>query len=65
MNVAGISRSAPLDGADEGSLDAMWTSNVKGPRRAIRAALPHLRAVGTGRVLNIASMSGNTNRPND
>jgi NAD(P)-dependent dehydrogenase (short-subunit alcohol dehydrogenase family) len=29
--------------------------NVKAPFRLIRAALPHLRATGTGRVINIAS----------
>jgi len=58
VNAAGISRPSPLDGDDEAAIDAMWEVNVKGPLRAIRAALPHLRASGTGRVLNIASLSG-------
>jgi NAD(P)-dependent dehydrogenase (short-subunit alcohol dehydrogenase family) len=31
---------------------------VKGPLRAIRAALPHLRAAGHGRLVNIASTDG-------
>ncbi len=58
VNAAGISRASPLDDDDETAIDAMWDVNVKGPLRAIRAALPHLRASGTGRVLNIASLSG-------
>ncbi|MCC6717448.1 MAG: SDR family NAD(P)-dependent oxidoreductase [Acetobacteraceae bacterium] len=57
VNAAGISRPVPLDSDDEAGLDDMWAVNVKGPLRAIRAALPHLRAGGTGRVLNIASLS--------
>jgi NAD(P)-dependent dehydrogenase (short-subunit alcohol dehydrogenase family) len=59
VNAAGISvPRTRLDEADETGLDAMWRVNVKGPLRLIRAALPHLRASGTGRVVNIASLSG-------
>jgi NAD(P)-dependent dehydrogenase (short-subunit alcohol dehydrogenase family) len=58
VNAAGLSRPSPLDGDDETEIDAMWDVNVKGPLRMIRAALPHLRESGTGRVLNIASLSG-------
>jgi NAD(P)-dependent dehydrogenase (short-subunit alcohol dehydrogenase family) len=43
---------------DETPFDAMWNVNAKGPMRAIRAAWPHLVASGTGRVVNIASLSG-------
>jgi len=58
VNAAGISRPSPLDGDGEEEIDAMWAVNVKGSLRMIRAALPHLRESGTGRVLNIASLSG-------
>jgi NAD(P)-dependent dehydrogenase (short-subunit alcohol dehydrogenase family) len=58
VNAAGISKPSPLEEDDEAAIDAMWDVNVKGPLRAIRAALPHLRASGTGRVLNVASLSG-------
>jgi NAD(P)-dependent dehydrogenase (short-subunit alcohol dehydrogenase family) len=58
VNAAGISRPSPLDADGEEEIDAMWAVNVKGPLRMIRAALPHLRESGTGRVLNIASLSG-------
>lgn len=58
VNAAGISKASPLASDEEDSLDEMWAVNVKGPLRAIRAALPHLRTSGTGRVVNIASLSG-------
>ncbi len=32
--------------------------NVKAPLRLIRAALPHLRASGSGRIVNLSSLSG-------
>lgn len=59
VNAAGISTPrVRLDDDDETALDGMWRVNVKGPLRVIRAALPHLRAGGEGRVINIASLSG-------
>jgi NAD(P)-dependent dehydrogenase (short-subunit alcohol dehydrogenase family) len=58
VNNAGILRPFTLEQGDEADLDAMWTVNVKGPLRAIRAALPHLRAAGHGRLVNIASTDG-------
>lgn len=59
VNAAGISTPrTPLDDPDETGLDAMFRINVKGPLRLIRAALPALRSSGTGRVVNIASLSG-------
>ncbi len=59
INAAGISTPrVRLDDADETALDGMWRVNVKGPLRLIRAALPHLRAGGEGRVINVASLSG-------
>ena len=58
VNNAGIARRAGLEDDDEEALDAMWAVNVKAPMRMIRLALPHLRASGAGRVINIASLSG-------
>ncbi len=59
VNAAGISTPrVKLDDPDEAGLDGMWRVNVKGPLRMIRAALPHLKAGGEGRVINIASLSG-------
>ena len=59
VNAAGISSPRTrLTEDDEKSLDAMWRVNVKGPLRLIRAALPHLKAAGEGRVINVSSLSG-------
>lgn len=58
VNAAGINPKALLMNDDETALDLTWAINVKGPMRLIRAALPALRKAGTGRVVNIASLSG-------
>lgn len=58
VNNAGILRKVTFDDGSEDDLDAMWEVNVKGPFRAIKAALPHLRAAGQGRLVNIASTDG-------
>ncbi len=58
VNAAGINPMARISDADETALDRTWAVNVKGPLRLIRFAMPHLQASGTGRVVNIASLSG-------
>lgn len=58
VNNAGIIDTASLDDLTDESLDDMWAVNVKAPTRMIRLALPSLRASGHGRVVNIASLSG-------
>jgi len=58
VNNAGIMTSAPIEEADEADLDAMWAVNVKAPLRMIKFAMPHLRASGSGRIVNVASLSG-------
>lgn len=55
VNNAGILRMVDFAQGSEDDLDALWAVNVKAPFRLIRAALPHLRAAGQGRVINIAS----------
>ena len=55
VNNAGILRMVDFDQGSEDDLDDLWAINVKAPFRLIRAALPHLKATGAGRVVNIAS----------
>lgn len=55
VNNAGILRMVDFEQGTEQDLDDLWAVNVKAPFRLIRAALPHLRATGAGRVINIAS----------
>ncbi len=58
VNNAGVMDITPLDDLSEASLDEMLAVNVKAPLRLTQLALPHLRASGAGRVVNIASLSG-------
>lgn len=58
INNAGILRRVTWDEGGEAELDELWTVNVKAPFQATRHALPHLRAAGHGRVVNIASTDG-------
>ena len=58
VNNAGIARLSTLEDDGEDALDEMWLVNVKAPLRVIRAALPHLKKSGAGRVVNISSLSG-------
>ncbi|MGL4243290.1 MAG: SDR family oxidoreductase [Beijerinckiaceae bacterium] len=55
INNAGVLKPFGFADADEAALDAMLTVNVKAPFRLIRAALPHLKAAGHGRIVNVAS----------
>ena len=57
VNNAGIVDRTGLESMEEAVLDEMWAVNVKGPLRLIRQALPHLRRSGSGRVVNMASLS--------
>ena len=58
VNSAGINPLVRVMDEDEAALDEMWAVNVKGPLRLTRAALPHLEQSGTGRIINVASLSG-------
>lgn len=58
VNNAGILRMVDFEQGSEDDLDDLWAVNVKAPFRLTRAALPHLRASGAGRVINIASTDG-------
>ncbi len=55
VNNAGVLRRFGFDHPDEAALDEMFAVNVKAPFRTIRAAMPHLKAAGNGRIVNIAS----------
>lgn len=58
VNAAGILLPAGLEEDAEESYEALWAVNVMGPLRLTRLVLPHLRATGHGRVVNLASLSG-------
>ncbi len=58
INNAGILRMVSFDKGTEDDLDAMWDVNFKAPFRLCKAALPHLRKTGQGRLVSIASTDG-------
>jgi len=59
VNNAGVSLPQPIDGPD---WEACWAKtfavNLTAQARMVRACLPHLRARGAGRIVNIASTEG-------
>lgn len=55
---AGVMTSGSVVDIEEAALDAMWEVNVKSPRRLIAAAWPSLVECGRGRLVILASLSG-------
>ncbi|MDH3637397.1 MAG: SDR family NAD(P)-dependent oxidoreductase [Gammaproteobacteria bacterium] len=58
VNNAGVVHPFDVEAQDETPLDEMWEVNVKGPLRLVRAAYTELQRCGSGRVINIVSLSG-------
>ena len=58
VNNAGTSNTFSIEAGDEAELDALFAINIKGPLFLTRLAMPHLRKAGSGRVVNLSSLSG-------
>ena len=61
VNNAGWNVSIPfpdLEALDAAVWDRLFATNLRGPYLICRAAAPHLKASGSGRVVNIASVAG-------
>lgn len=58
VNNAGLLHPVSMEAGGEAELEHMWDVNARAPWRTIRAAWSHLRASGSGRIVNIASMTG-------
>lgn len=58
INNAGVLDGFGIDTYDEDAFDNMLTVNVKTPTLLTHLTMPHLRASGHGRVINVASLSG-------
>jgi NAD(P)-dependent dehydrogenase (short-subunit alcohol dehydrogenase family) len=48
----------PLLDADEGQLDKILDTNLKGCFRVCKAVVPHMAAAGGGKIINMASIAG-------
>lgn len=58
VNNAGRHSRMTLRDPDSAELDAMWAVNCKAPLNMIHCVLPYLEASGSGRIVNVVSMSG-------
>jgi NAD(P)-dependent dehydrogenase (short-subunit alcohol dehydrogenase family) len=61
VNNAGWNVSIPfpdLEALDAATWDRLFSTNLRGPYLICRAAAPHLKASGSGRIVNIASVAG-------
>lgn len=65
VNNAGTSNRFAIEQGEEADLDALIAVNIKGPLFLTRVCLPHLRACGAGRIVNVASLSGKRVRNDD
>lgn len=55
---AGIGAVAAVEDFDDDEVLRVFDTNVFGPIRVARAALPHMRAQRSGRIINVGSLSG-------
>jgi 3-oxoacyl-[acyl-carrier protein] reductase len=58
VNNVGIARQARFEEVPDEEWDAYWQLNVMSHVRAIRAALPHLRAAEKAAIVNVSSTAG-------
>lgn len=58
VNNAGYGLVGALEEVDEDAVKDAFDANVYGAYRMVRALLPHMRARGSGHILNISSMTG-------
>lgn len=65
VNNAGIAgRAAPIWEQTDADWHRVMDLNINGPFYLCRAVLPHMRARGYGRIVNIASIAGKEGNPN-
>lgn len=63
VNNAGYAQMGPLEDVATVDLHRQFDVNVYGPHRLTRAAVPHMRAQGEGRIVNVSSVIGRISIP--
>jgi NAD(P)-dependent dehydrogenase (short-subunit alcohol dehydrogenase family) len=63
VNNAGLGIQGAVEDVDPQLGQRLFDTNVWGPLRVCRAALPHMRAQGGGTIINISSMAANFGLP--
>ena len=56
--VCPVARRINLESLDAAVWDRLFATNLRGPYLLARSAAPHLKASGSGRIVNIASVAG-------
>ncbi|MDR1412988.1 MAG: SDR family oxidoreductase [Actinomycetes bacterium] len=57
LNNAGIARGGAVDNLDKADWDAVVATNLTGPYLVSKYAIPHMKARGGGKVVNVASIN--------
>lgn len=65
VNAAGLYEEAPVIGHPDAVWEDQIDTNLSGTFRMIRAAMPHMKAAGWGRIVNLASMAAHTGMENN
>lgn len=63
VNNAGYAYVAAVEEGEEGEVERLFATNVRGPVDVMKAVLPGMRARGTGTVVNISSVGALTTLP--
>ena len=63
VNNAGVIKVGPLDHMTHADFDEAMSTHFWGPLRTMRAAIPHMRQRGGGRIVNISSIGGKIGVP--
>jgi NAD(P)-dependent dehydrogenase (short-subunit alcohol dehydrogenase family) len=63
INMASVYRKVPLESTDEAQWDAVVDVDLKAAFLCARAAVPHLRAAGGGRIINFSDWIAASGRP--
>lgn len=58
VNNAGVGNGGPVETQDFETARALFETNFWGPQRVARAALPGMRAQGSGVIINVGSLAG-------
>jgi NAD(P)-dependent dehydrogenase (short-subunit alcohol dehydrogenase family) len=63
VNNAGVGIHGPIEDCDDDEIHAVLETNVLGVIRAARAVAPHMRAQGSGTIINVSSLAGKVAAP--
>ena len=63
VNNAGYAVTGAIEDVEDDEAHALFETMVHAPMRLARLALPHMRSVGEGRIVNVSSSAGRTSMP--